>query len=72
MRYKSASLAEPGDRVIFDNSGGFAKELPRTRIVGEVVELERTGENINDVRVRFSPKEYGEPIEINLPYYILM
>jgi len=68
QRFKNKSDVTIGSRVIFDNLTSFLKDLPKVRMIGDVVSTD--SEN-NDVTVNLYIVGHEEPIEVKLPFYLL-
>lgn len=67
QRYKQASEAQVGHKVVLDNVLGIIKELDRTKLVGEVKEV------LNDemVLVAYRVSYQKDPIECATKFFLL-
>jgi hypothetical protein len=66
QRYKYKYQVKLNDRIMFDNTSGFTKDLIMAKFVGEVISIgEETDDNID---VEFQTED--GIVVVSLPYYL--
>lgn len=64
--YKSINDVVIGQRIMYDNTSGYVSELPRIKMVGEILDLDKDKQTI---AVEFKIRGF-EPKVIDLPYFL--
>lgn len=66
MRYKTISNVNIGDRILFDNTTNFIKDVAKVKIVGEILEILSETE----VKIAFKVNGINESVIRKVPFYL--
>jgi hypothetical protein len=64
--YNSIDDVVVGQRLMYDNTSGFIAELPRIRLVGDVLGSDKKKQTVS---VEFKVRGF-DPMTIDLPYFL--